>query len=98
MENVYKKPFPNRFLAQLTPFLTENIHEPSIHSIVKNGFISFIQRNISQYTQGKDLGFVGSVAYFLNDVLQQVANEYHYKIVTIVKSPMDGLINYHSEN
>ena len=35
MEHVYKKPFPNRFLAQFTHFIHGNIHEPSMRNMVK---------------------------------------------------------------
>lgn len=41
IESVYKKPFPNRFLAQFTRFLSENIAEPSIYNIVFDSFTEF---------------------------------------------------------
>jgi N-acetylglucosamine kinase-like BadF-type ATPase len=96
LENVYKKPFPNRYLAQFTPFLSENIDEPAIEKIVYNGFVSFFQRNITHYPKGKELGFVGSVAFHLQEVLRKVAEDQAYKIATIVKDPMEGLVYYHS--
>lgn len=96
LENVYKKPFPNRFLAKFTPFLSENIHEPAIHSIVYNGFASFFQRNITHYPNNKQIGFIGSVAFYLSEVLSKVAKDQNFKIATIVKDPMEGLILYHS--
>jgi len=97
LENVYKKPFPNRFLAQFTPFISANIHEPAIQAIVYNGFTSFFKRNISQYPIDKEIGFVGSVAHHLSKVLQQVASDHNYKIVAIVQNPMNGLVLYHSQ-
>lgn len=97
LENVYKKPFPNRYLAQFTPFISANIHEPSIQAIVYNGFTSFFKRNISQYPNDKEIGFVGSVAHHLSKVLQQVASDNNYKIAVIVQNPMNGLVLYHSQ-
>lgn len=97
LENVYKKPFPNRYLAQFTPFISENIEEPSIQKIAYNGFESFFQRNISHYPKDKQIGFVGSVAHHLSKVLHKVANDLNYEISTIVKNPMEGLVRYHSE-
>lgn len=96
LENVYKKPFPNRFLAQFTPFISENIHEPAIEQIVYNGFLNFFKRNISHYPQNLEIGFVGSVAHYLSDILQKVAIGNNYKIASIVKNPMNGLIDYHT--
>jgi len=98
LENVYKKPFPNRFLAQFTPFISEKIQEPAIQAIVYNGFSSFFQRNISCYPKGKEIGFVGSVAHHLSEVLQQVASDKNYKIAAIVQNPMNGLVLYHSQH
>jgi len=97
LENVYKKPFPNRYLAQFAPFLSENIELPAVQTIVKNGFAAFFERNISQYPINLEIGFVGSVAYHLSDVLKNVADEQNYKVSTIVKSPMEGLIQYHTQ-
>jgi len=96
LENVYKKPFPNRYLAQFTPFISENIHEPAIQQIVYNGFLNFFKRNVSHYPQNLEIGFVGSVAYYFSDILKKVAVENDYKIASIVKNPMNGLIAYHT--
>ena len=64
IENVYRKPAANRFLAQFAPFLEQNIEEPSIRRIVFNSFVSFFVRNVESYKNFKDLpcNFVGSIA------------------------------------
>jgi hypothetical protein len=41
---------------------------------------------------------VGSVAYGFRDVLKQLAISYEIELGKIVKSPMDGLIEYHSKH
>lgn len=38
IDHVYRKPFPNRFLASLSPFLAQNIDEPCIHALVLGSF------------------------------------------------------------
>jgi len=96
LEHVYKQPFPNRYLAQFTPFLSENINEPNILNIVNQSFENFFKRNITQYPQNKEVGFVGSVAHHFSSTLKKVANEQHFIISKIVKNPMNGLIEYHS--
>ncbi|MFZ4582854.1 MAG: ATPase [Paludibacter sp.] len=96
MENVYKKPFPNRYLAQFAPFLSENINQQEVYNIVYNGFVSFFERNIQQYPYQKlATSFVGSVAFHLKDVLELAAQQCGVKIGKIVKSPMEGLVEYH---
>ena len=49
IDRVYRKPFPNRFLASLSPFLSQNINEPCVHDLVLNSFKAFFKRNIMQY-------------------------------------------------
>ncbi len=96
LENVYKKPFPNRFLAKFTTFLSENIHEKEIYNIVYAGFTSFIKRNIAQYqTDGLKVGFVGSIAFYFKDILYKVALENGLKVDIIDQSPMNGLVSFH---
>ena len=74
IERVYRQPFPNRFLADISPFLAENIEHPAIHSLVLNAFKSFLTRNVMQfdYTRYK-AHFIGSVAYYYKDILEEAA-------------------------
>jgi N-acetylglucosamine kinase-like BadF-type ATPase len=97
LENVYKKPFPNRFLAKFCPFLLENIEKPSIYNIVYNSFDAFFVRNINQYPLGNvHVSFIGSVAYYFRDILETVAAEHKTTIGKIEQNPIDGLIEYHT--
>lgn len=100
IRRVYKEPQPNRFLASLSRFLIENIEEPSIHRLVLNSFKSFFVRNIANYANYKELkvNFIGSVAYYYRDVLTEAASAVDCTIGTVLQSPMEGLIKYHSEN
>ena len=96
IDRVYRKPFPNRFLASLSPFLAQNLNEPCIHSLVLNSFKSFLKRNVMQYDyQNHEVHFIGSVAYYYKDVLAQATDEMGIRLGTILKSPMEGLITYH---
>ena len=97
LDNVYKKPFPNRFLASVSPFLIENIEEPCIHRIVLNGFKNFFTRNVMQYNyKNVKVHFIGSIAYYYKDTLEEAANALQIELGTIIKSPMQGLIEFHS--
>lgn len=97
LDRVYKKPFPNRFLASVSPFLIENIEEPCIHRIVLNGFKNFFTRNVMQYDyKNVKVHFIGSIAYYYKEVLEEAANALQIELGTIIKSPMDGLVEYHS--
>ena len=97
MDRVYKQPFPNRYLASFTPFLLENVNEEYVYLLVKKSFMEFFERNIKQYsTTDEKLGFIGSVAYYFQDILREVAEEVMgYRIEKIEKSPMEGLRQFH---
>lgn len=100
IRRVYREPQANRFLASLSPFLAANIGEPAIHRLVLNSFKSFFVRNITAYEDYKVLpvGFIGSIAYYYSDVLEEAASSVGCIIGRILKSPMEGLIKYHSNN
>lgn len=98
LEKVYKQPFPNRFLAGLSRFLGENIHEQPIRNIVSGSFQSFFVRNVMYYKDMDKLPihFTGSVAFYYQDILREVASELDLNIGIITQAPMEGLIQYHS--
>ncbi|NDV64171.1 ATPase [Bacteroides sp. 224] len=94
IEKVYRKPFPNRFLASVSPFLLENIQEEEIRTLVSNAFKAFFQRNVMQYDYPNyQVHFVGSVAFYYQRILKETAKELGIKIGSIVQSPMQGLVN-----
>lgn len=97
IERVYRQPFPNRFLASLSPFILKSIGNDKIRLLVANSFKEFFIKNIMQYPYREyKIGFVGSVAYNYSDVLVECANSLGIEIFNIVASPMNGLIDFHS--
>ena len=98
IERVYRKPFPNRFLASVSPFLTQNIHEPKIYQLVLNAFKSFLTRNVMQYDyKNNKAHFIGSIAFHYKDVLMAAAAEVGVEVGTIIQSPMNGLHAFYSK-
>ncbi len=97
IDRVYRKPFPNRFLASLSPFLAQNINEPCVHSLVVNSFLSFLKRNVMQYDyQHNKVHFIGSVAFYYQDLLTEACQMVGIQLGNIIKSPMENLISYHA--
>lgn len=98
LNRVYRQPFPNRFLANLSRFLLDNLLEEPIHDLVLDGFKEFLVKNVQQY-KGSDkfpIHCTGSIAYFFQAVLREaiLAVGLHPGIMT--QSPMEGLIRYHT--
>lgn len=98
IRRVYKEPLANRFLASVTPFLLENIVEPAVHDLVLRSFKAFFVRNVLQYKDAIRLkvNFIGSIAFYYREVLEEAARECGLTVGTIIKSPMDGLIAFHN--
>ena len=98
IDRVYRKPFPNRFLASLSPFLAQHLDEPCIHNLVLNSFKAFLKRNVMQYDgyQHEKVHFIGSVAFHYKEILIEAAYEMGIQVGNIIKSPMEGLIKYHN--
>jgi len=97
LKKVYKESFPNRFLANFAKFINEHLKNELIYRMVYDSFKEFLTRNVFKYTNYKELNihFVGSVAFYFKDVLIKIADEGGLNIGKIIKSPMDGLVNYH---
>jgi glucosamine kinase len=98
LENVYKKPLPNRYLASFAEFLAENRGHYMIENIVEDGLNDFFFSHLCKYRESWKLPihFVGGVAYGFRDVVKELCGAYEFELGKILKKPMDGLITYHS--
>ena len=98
IDRVFRQPFPNRFLASLSPFIAQHLEEPGIRQLVLGSFIAFLRRNVMQYDYTQyPAHFIGSVAHCYKEILQEAAQETGIRIGKILQSPMEGLIQYHSD-
>jgi glucosamine kinase len=97
LENIYKKPFPNRYLAKYSQFLFHNLSDPYIYRLVYESFELFFKRNIFKYEGYKEhkIHFVGSVAFYYSNILRQVANDHGVHVRNILETPIAGLSLYH---
>ena len=97
LDNVYKKPLPNRYLASYAKFLAENRGHYMIENIIEDGLNDFFFNHLCKYRETWTLpvNFAGSVAFGFKDVLQQLCNSYEFELGKIMKNPMEGLVAYH---
>ena len=75
LESVYKKPNANVFLASYMKFISEKKEHPYFKRLVYSGFKLFAETHIMAHSQYKNtkVNFVGSVAYFFEEILHEVA-------------------------
>lgn len=98
LENVYKKPLPNRYLAGFAKFLAENRGHYMIENIIEDGLNDFFFNHLCKYreTWTMPVHFAGSIAFGFKDVVQQLCNSYEFELGKVLKNPMEGLVAYHS--
>jgi N-acetylglucosamine kinase-like BadF-type ATPase len=97
LENVYKRPLPNRYLASFTLFLVENRGHYMVENIIEDGLNDFFFQHLCKYRESWNLPihFVGGVAYGFRDVVKELCGTYEFELGTILQKPMDGLVKYH---
>jgi glucosamine kinase len=98
LENVYKNPLPNRYLASYAKFLAENRGHYMIENIIEDGLNDFFFTHLCKFREAwnSPVNFVGGVAYGFRDVIAELCSSYNFELGRILQKPMQGLIEYHS--
>ncbi|MGV3540485.1 MAG: BadF/BadG/BcrA/BcrD ATPase family protein [Rufibacter sp.] len=99
IDQVYRKPYPNRYMASFAKFMFDHRKHPFIYQMVFQCFADFFEKTVIKYPdyQQKDIHFVGSIAFYFGDILRTVAQQYHIKVKNILESPIAGLSLYHQQ-
>lgn len=99
-ENLYKEPNPNAYLATLAKFIIKHKENDFCKKIIKSELKKFAKNYIMQYDNCRDVyvHFVGSIAFYLKDELEEILENYDIKIGNVLRRPIDGLIAYHVLN
>lgn len=95
LDRIYRQPFPNTFLASISPFILQHISDDQVYDLVYNSLKEFFVKNIMQYDYRNNVvHLTGSVAYYYANIVKQIAEDLNIEVGTIVKSPIDGLVKY----
>ena len=97
LENTYKRPLPNRYLAGFAVFLAENRGHYMVENIIEDGLNDFFFQHLCKFNESwkYPVHFVGGVAYGFKDVLQELCKSYQFDFGRVLKNPMEGLVDYH---
>lgn len=96
INRVYRSPAPNRFLASMSKYIHGYLDEKEVRDIVIDNFEDFIRNNILAYgDKFRTINVVGSIAYHYKEQLTEAASRNGFQIGKIIKSPIEGLIEYH---
>lgn len=97
VDQLYRKPSPNRWIAGFMPFIIDNISHPYIKTLVESQTEYFFDREFVSYSESElkeeGIGFVGSVAYELKTFIEAAIQKRGWELRAIIKKPLDSLIN-----
>lgn len=96
LDNVYHKPFPNRYLASFASFAAAHQDDPYIDNLLSDSFGSFFEQlDFFEGYEGLPLNLIGGIVGSFQAKLTQVAKERGIDISKTMPDPMAGLISYH---
>ena len=97
LENAYQKPYPNRYFASFTPFLSEHLGHPYITALVMDAFSLFIATYVAKFPESDQwpVHFVGSIAHYFAEPLRQAVDKAGLIMGQVLKSPAEQLVVYH---
>jgi N-acetylglucosamine kinase-like BadF-type ATPase len=98
LRSVYRQENPNRFLASYVPFLVKHKTSTFVKELVGKEFEDYLQTHLMSNPMKVDfsIAFVGSVAFYFQDLLSELCLQKNISISRIVKSPIQGLIDFHT--
>lgn len=95
IQRTYREPMPNRFLASLSLFCSRHRDLTEIQTFLQDCFCDFFVRNVALYHRPDLLvHFVGSIAWQYEAELRSAAQRCGYRIGTVMKEPLESLVNY----
>lgn len=95
LKKLYQSKTPNKYLAGFAIFLFENIDHSFMKKILNEGMDKFIENHILQYSKELEttpLHFVGSIAYYAKEYIENQLHKRGLKGASYVQRPIDNLI------
>ena len=99
LEQAYQKPFPNRYFASFAPFCEKFRQEPFIADMIEKNFDLFLSKYILKLSKSEayPIHSIGSIAYTFEAIWRRSLQKHKLLAGKILKSPMQGLIEFYSQ-
>ncbi|MFN0730072.1 N-acetylglucosamine kinase [Polaribacter gochangensis] len=96
---LYRQENPNMYLASFAKFMFEHKSEKYIRKMIKKGFKTFFKYRILPLNKPPEtpIYFIGSIAFYFRNILEDVAGKYNLKITDVIQKPIDNLVQYHKK-
>ncbi len=97
LEALYKKEYPNRYMAQFSRFAFHHQKHPFVLELILENFRDFFRHKVVRLKTAElnRLNLVGSIAFYYHDLIRSVAEEFDVQIGTVIEKPISGLALYH---
>lgn len=97
IKNMYHNPRANAYLADFSKFIAERKQHPYLQHLIFEELKNYFNYQVIPYEESRtcEVNFIGSIAYFYEDILRAAAAEFHLNIGTIVQKPIERLVEYH---
>lgn len=95
ISKLYQSDAPNKYLAEFAVFLFENKHDSVMKNIINKGIKKFVDNQILQFKEELKfvpLYFVGSIAYYAQDFINEALKERGLRAARFIKRPIENLI------
>jgi N-acetylglucosamine kinase-like BadF-type ATPase len=93
LEKVYQTPHPQNFFASIPIFLQKYIENKQITALIANSFQDFFDQQKTYYAALPDSWFFcGSIAYYFQDILKEVALKNNIQIERIIRECATDLL------
>ncbi|MGG6231733.1 N-acetylglucosamine kinase [Tenacibaculum sp. SDUM215027] len=98
--NLYRKPYPNMYLASFAKFMLEYKDDKYIRRMIKKGVQEFFKYRILPFEKDSQtpIYFIGSIAYYFKDILEKVASKNKLSVTDVIQRPIDNLVDFHRNN
>lgn len=96
-KEIYNNSRANVYLSKFFPFISKNKKHPLIQDLISKSLNDFFRIHVCCFKNYHeiDINFTGSVAYYLSDEINIIANRNNCKINTIIKDPLENLVSYY---
>ena len=97
LQNIYHNPRANAYLADFSKFIVERKAHPYFQHLIYEELKNYLEYQVIPYEESKtsEINFIGSIAFYYEDILRSVAAELNLNVGRVVRKPIDSLVSYH---
>lgn len=99
IKNMYHNPRANAYLAEFNKFVIQRKQHPCFQNMVFDEMKNFFEYQVLPYEEAREaeINFIGSIAYYYEDVLRAAAAELNLTVGHIVQKPIESLVEFHQK-